>query len=116
MRYWSIWDDQLLRALRGEFAAATPRLVFLPGEEGGVAVWSGCNQIGLWVAVGRQRFSFKAEAGTSRVADDIDILDMLAVNQALFSDLLSLVVTKPFRPVLVVGGGASEPDDRMRTA
>ncbi|MFN3746557.1 MAG: hypothetical protein ACK4TL_17790 [Hyphomicrobiaceae bacterium] len=89
MRYWSPWDDQLLRALRSEFKAYAPILTFVPGREGGVAVLHEQTEIGLWIAASRHTYRYLPADGGPGTAVPCDIMDIIAINRELFSDLLS---------------------------
>ena len=76
MRYWSPWDDQLLRVLRGEFRDSAPALTFAHGAEG------------LWVAAGRLAYRYLPAKGAPAMEEACDIMDIVKVSRALFSGLL----------------------------
>jgi len=88
MRHWSPWDEQLLRALRGEFRVHAPLLTFMPGKEGGVAVLHEATEIGLWVAASRHCYQYMRADGSPGTAAPCDIMDIISVNHELFSDIL----------------------------
>ena len=88
MRHWSPWDEQLLRALRGEFRPHSPVLIFDRGSEGGVAVFHDQTQIGLWVATGQHQFRYLAYDRQEAPAEPCDIMDIIQVHYDLFSELL----------------------------
>lgn len=88
MRHWSPWDDQLLRALRGEFKAHAPNLTFALGEEGGVAVHYGETMVGLWVAASRHTYRYLPAVGSSTTSIPCDIMDIITVSRTLLADFL----------------------------
>jgi hypothetical protein len=88
MRHWSPWDDQILRALRGEFKAHAPALTFTLGDEGGVAVHYGEAVVGLWVAASRQTYRYLPAVGNSTASIPCDIMDIIPVSRTLLADFL----------------------------
>lgn len=88
MRYWSPWDDQLLRVLRGEFRDSAPSLTFAHSAEGGVAVFHEQAEIGLWVAAGRLAYRYLPANGAPAMEEACDIMDIVRVSRALFADML----------------------------
>ncbi len=88
MRHWSPWDDQLLRALRGEFRLHAPHIAFDRGAEGGVAVFHHAVQIGLWIAAGQHKFIFLPNDCPDAPAEPYDIMDIIGVHYSLFTDIL----------------------------
>lgn len=88
MRHWSPWDDQLLRALRGEFRPHSPALMFERGREGGVAVFHQRMQLGLWVATGQHQFRYLAFDRQEAPVEPCDIMSIIDVHYELFSELL----------------------------
>jgi hypothetical protein len=88
MRHWSPWDEQLLRVLRGEYRHDAPDLSFAHGAEGGVAVFHLADEIGLWVAASRHRYHYLLTDGTPATQDPCDIMDIVPLSRALFSDFL----------------------------
>jgi hypothetical protein len=91
MRFWSPWDDQLLRALRGEFRLHAPLIAFDRGEEGGVAVFYDQAQLGLWIATSQHRFRYIPQENPEAAADPYDIMDIIDAHYVLFTDLLGSV-------------------------
>ncbi len=91
MRHWSPWDDQLLRALRGEFRIHAPILTFSPGREGGVAVFHGEAEVGLWVAASRHSYRYMATGGEPTTPSPCDIMDIITVSRDLFANLIDPV-------------------------
>lgn len=89
VRHWSLWDEQLLRALRSEFRSHSRILVFERGAEGGVAVYHDRKQMGLWVATGQHQFRYLAYDRQEALAEPCDIMDIIAVNYDLFSTILN---------------------------
>jgi len=91
MRYWSPWDDRLLRALRGEFRINAPILTFALGPEGGVAVLHGESKLGLWVATGQHTYLYvPAEGRAAASTSPCDIMDIIAVSNTLFADFIGV--------------------------
>jgi hypothetical protein len=88
MRHWSPWDDQLLRVLRGEFRHKAPALSFENGSEGGVAVFHEAAEIGLWVAASRFAYRYLPADGSPSAEDPCDIMDIVKLSRALFSEFL----------------------------
>lgn len=88
MRHWSPWDEQLLRVLRGEYRYNAPELSFLNGPEGGVAVFHGPDEIGLWVAVSRHSYRYLLTDGTPATDGPCDIMDIVPLSRELFSAFL----------------------------
>jgi hypothetical protein len=89
MRYWSPWDDRLLRALRGEFRINAPILTFTLGSEGGVVVFNGEAELGLWVAASQHTYRYVPADGRSDTSTaPCDIMDIIPVSHTLFADFI----------------------------
>lgn len=88
MRHWSPWDEQLLRALRGEFRNHAPALSFAAGVEGGVAVFHRTSEFGLWIAASRHNYYFVHADGRRAMDDCCEIMDIIPVSRELFAEML----------------------------
>ena len=77
-----------MRALRGEFRVHAPLLTFMPGKEGGVAVFHEETEIGLWVAASRHCYRYMHADGSPGMTAPCDIMDIISVNHELFSSIL----------------------------
>ena len=77
-----------MRALRGEFRVHAPLLTFMPGKEGGVAVFHEETEIGLWVAASRHCYQYMHADGSLGMTAPCDIMDIISVNHELFSSIL----------------------------
>jgi hypothetical protein len=77
-----------LRVLRGEYRHNAPELSFARGAEGGVAVFHGEDEVGLWVAVSRHSYSYLLLDGTPATENPCDIMDIVPLSRELFSEFL----------------------------
>lgn len=90
VKYWSPWDNQLLRVLRGEFRLHAPILVFRAGPQGGVAVFHREHPIGLWVATERHTFIYTPKDVGRPPAGPCDIMNIIPLHYEMFSELLDV--------------------------
>ncbi len=88
MRHWSPWDDRLLRVLRGEFRIHAPVLTFSLGREGGVAVFHGEAEVGLWVAASQHSYRYLTAGGEPATSAPCDIMDIITVSRDLFANFI----------------------------
>lgn len=95
MKYWSIWDDQILRALRGAFSSLSTELIIVPGFEGGAALWLHGDLAGHWVATGRETFAFLPLNPALRPRNDVVLLDIIDATDHLLCGVLRSRVAVP---------------------
>lgn len=78
MRRGNIEDDALLAAFRRLVGPKYPRVEFVPGFDGGVAIYRGAGFVGIWMEYRRGRYDF-VPAGRSDTTICNCTIDMATV-------------------------------------